>query len=82
MAQHTETESLAPVLVDLGTIKGKTVRRFKEGRGRLAGEIQDVLTDVRQRLGPEAATKELVPVVLLYRKKRKGKCKTGGGLFF
>ena len=79
MAQRTGTESLAPVLVDLGKIKGKSVRQFKEGRGELVGEVQQVLADVRQSLGPEATTKELVPIVLVYRKKRKRRSGGGGG---
>lgn len=82
MEQRAGNESLTPVLVDLGKIKGKTVRQFKEGRGPLAGEIQQVLADVRQNLGPETGGKELVPIVLVYRKKRKRRGgKGGGGLF-
>lgn len=82
MAQRTGTESLAPVLFDLGKIKGKTVRQFKEGRGPLVGEVQQVLAEVRQSLGPETAGKELVPVVLVYRKKRKRNKGGGGGSMF
>ncbi|HSG39240.1 MAG TPA: protein kinase [Thermoanaerobaculia bacterium] len=78
MEQPTGTERLAPVLVDLGKVKGKVVRQFKEGRGELVGEVQQVLADVRQSLGPEAATRELVPIVIVYRKKRKRGGRGGG----
>lgn len=71
---------MRPVLVDLGTVRKRTVREFKEGCGPLVDDVQQVLADVRQNLGPDAATKELVPIVLIYRKKRKGK-KGGSGLF-
>jgi hypothetical protein len=82
MAQRTGgTETLAPILLDLGTVKGKTVREFKEGRGKLVGDLQQVLAEVRQNLGPDAATKELVPVVVVYRKKRKRGGGGGGRLF-
>lgn len=82
MEQRAGNESLAPVLIDLGKVKGKTVRRFKEGRGPLVGEIQQVLADVRQSLGSETGGRELVPIVLVYRKKRKRRSgKGGGGLF-
>jgi hypothetical protein len=81
MAQRTGTESLAPILLDLGKVKGKAVRQFKEGRGELVGDLQQVLADVRQNLGPDAATKELVPVVVVYRKKRKRGGGGGGRLF-
>ena len=76
MAQRTGIEALAPVLIDLGRVKGKTVRQFKEGRGPMVTDVQEVLAEVRQTLGPDAATKELVPIVVVYRKKRKRK---GGG---
>jgi hypothetical protein len=76
MAQRTGTEALAPVLIDLGRVKGKTVRQFKEGRGPMVTDVQEVLAEVRQTLGPDSATKELVPIVVVYRKKRKRK---GGG---
>ncbi|HEX3554757.1 MAG TPA: hypothetical protein VIA62_16155 [Thermoanaerobaculia bacterium] len=83
MAQRTAgREGLAPVLLDLGKIKGKTVRQFKEGRGRLADEIQQVVAEVRQDLGPEAASKELVPIVVVYRKKRRRRKRGGGGGMF
>lgn len=78
MAQRTGTEALAPVLIDLGKVKGKTVRQFKEGRGRLVTDVQEVLAEVRQTLGPDGATKELVPIVIVYRKKRKRRGGNGG----
>ncbi|HTQ78848.1 MAG TPA: hypothetical protein VMM92_02545 [Thermoanaerobaculia bacterium] len=78
MAQRIGPESVAPILLDLGKIKGKTLRQFKEGTGPLVGEIQQILVEIRQNLGPEAANKELVPIVIVYRKKRK---RAGGGLF-
>jgi hypothetical protein len=84
MAQRTATESLAPVLIDLGKIKGKRVRQFKDGCGRLADEVQQIVAEIRQDLGPEAATRELVPIVLVYRKKKRRKRRGGsggGGLF-
>lgn len=82
MAQSTGTETLAPILLDLGQVKGKDVREFKDGRGKLVGDLQQVLAEVRQTLGPDAANKELVPIVIVYRKKRKGRSKkSGSGLF-
>jgi hypothetical protein len=82
MEQRTGNESLTPVLIDLGKIKGKAVRQFKEGRGPLVGEIQQVLGDVRQSMGSETGGRELVPIVLVYRKKKKKRSGgKGGGLF-
>jgi len=83
MAQRTGgTETLAPILLDLGKVKGKTVRQFKEGRGKLVGDLQQVLAEVRQNLGTDAANKELVPVVVVYRKKQKRGGRGGGGRLF
>jgi hypothetical protein len=82
MEQSTGSEGLAPVLIDLGKVKGKTVRQFKEGYGKIADEVREVLAEVRQDLGPDAATRELVPVVIVYRKKRRRRRKGGGGGLF
>lgn len=79
MAQRTGTAGPAPVLVDLGKVKAKAVREFKDGCGPVMDDVQQVLAEVRQGLGTDAATKELVPIVVLYRKKRKRN--RGGGLF-
>ena len=62
-----------PIIIDLGKAKKKRVRRLKRGRGRLMDEVQDTLEEVRQRLGDQAKGKELVPVVMIYRKRRKRK---------
>lgn len=72
MAQPGGTaRDVTPVVIDLGKVRSKAVRDLKRGGGELLGEVQDALVATRQRLGPEAAGKELVPIVLLYRKKKK-----------
>ena len=77
MAQRTvAAEASPPILIDLGKVKGKDVRQFKDGCGPLAAEVQKILAETRNNLGAEAATKELVPIVLVYKKKRRRK---GGG---
>ncbi len=68
-----------PIIVDLGKKKKKQIRRLKRGRGKLVAELEDVLAEVQAQLGSEANGKELVPVVLIYRRKRKRR--RGGGLF-
>ena len=79
MAQSTASEGLAPVLIDLGKVKGKTIRQFKEGYGKIADEVRDVVAEVRQ--DPEAATRELLPVVIVYRRKRRRRRGGRGGMF-
>jgi hypothetical protein len=62
---------LRPILIELGKVRSKEIRRLREGRGELVGEVQDALTKVRQQMGAEAADRELVPVVMVYQKKRR-----------
>ncbi len=77
MAQPAEVTQ--PIVVDLGKARKKRIRQLKRGRGPLVLEVQDVINEVSASLGEEAAGKQLVPIVVLYRRKqRKG---YRGGLF-
>jgi hypothetical protein len=64
-----------PVILDLGKTSRKSVRRLTQGRGKLLGDVQDALDEVRSLLGEEVNGMELVPMVLVYRRKigRKGR---------
>jgi hypothetical protein len=66
----------APIVIDLGKVSKKQIRALKDGTGDLVDEVADVMTRVRDELGDDAKGKELVPVVLVYkrkpRKRRKG----------
>ena len=66
------TATITPVVVDLGKQKSKTLRALKNGEGPLMQDVTRVLEEVRAR-SPELASKELVPVVIIYRKKPKRK---------
>jgi len=66
------TATIAPVVVDLGKQKSKTLRDLKNGEGPLMLDVARVLEEVRAK-SSELASKELVPVVILYRKKPKRK---------
>ena len=61
----------APIVVDLGKQNSKTLRALKNGEGPLMEDVASVLEDVRAK-SSELAGKELVPVVIIYRKKPKG----------
>jgi len=67
------SETLPPVVVDLGKVPRKRVKQLRRGRGPLVGEIEEVVEDVRQQLGDEADGKSVLPIVLLYRSKPKRK---------
>jgi hypothetical protein len=72
MADKTAGGASPAIVIDLGKVRSKVVRDFKRGRGgKLALEVEQVGAEARQRLGEDAAKKELVPIVLVYRKKEK-----------
>jgi len=68
----------APVILDLGKTKGKNIKQLKQGRGKLIGDIDEAMKEVSLSMGSQADGKQLIPVVLLYRKKAK---RRAGGLF-
>lgn len=61
-----ERLSEAGVLVELGHLRRKQVRRLRRGEGLLAAHIQAAVEQRRHELGIHAGA-EIVPVVLLYR---------------
>jgi hypothetical protein len=69
----------APVVLDLGKTKRKNVKNLKQGRGKLLADIEDAMKEVSTSLGDQADGKQLIPVVLIYRKKSR---RRGRGGFF
>jgi len=61
----------APVLVDLGKKRRKQIKQLKRGEGPLVAEVTEVLEHVRAELGADLDGKTILPVVLIYEKKRK-----------
>ena len=79
---NNRNDDPVPFVVDLGKARRGAVRKLKQGRGRLYEEAQDVIDEVRAGLGSEGNGKEIVPIILVYRKKnRKKRGKGGFGLF-
>lgn len=74
------TRQLAPIILDLGKKKTRAVKGLKRGRGRLMDEVEQTIEEVRAGLGADAASKEIVPIVMIYQKKRKRR-KGLGSLF-
>jgi len=66
MIEHT-----APIILDLGKKKRSALKDLKRGRGRLMDEVEDALGEVLASLGDEAEGKQMVPIVLVYKRKRK-----------
>ena len=75
----------APVIMDLGKASRKSIRALRKGRGKLLGDIQDAMDEVNTSLGDQGEGKQLVPVVLVYRKKarkRRAGDERGNGTYF
>ncbi len=71
-----------PIIIDLGKKKRRTLKSLRRGRGRLMDEVEQTVQEVRAGLSPEDAVgKELVPIVIIYKKKRK-RSKGGFGRLF
>ena len=66
-----ELDVVTPVLVDLGKVKRKHVKRLKRSEGRLVAEVFDVLDEVVAELGDDLKGATLVPIVMIYERKRK-----------
>jgi hypothetical protein len=65
------SERPLPIVVNLGKQSSKRIKELERGEGKLVSEVQDTLAGIRASLGEQAASKELVPVVLVYKKKLK-----------
>jgi hypothetical protein len=60
-----------PIVLDLGKKKRKAIKDLKKGRGKLVEEVQAALSQMQASLGAEAEGKMILPVVVVYREKRK-----------
>lgn len=74
MAQQTPTnnpQATTPVIVDLGKKTKKSIRRMKDGSGKLLAEVEQVLEQVRAQMPEADRQKVLVPVVMFVERKFK-----------
>jgi hypothetical protein len=75
MAEKSDTDANAPIVIDLGKQKRKRIKQLKRGRGKLVDRVNEAVAQVRAALGPEAQGKEFVPVAVIFR--RDEKCRKG-----
>jgi hypothetical protein len=66
-----EPEITAPVIVSLGKKKKKAIKKLKRGKGGAMDEVMDVVEQVTEQLGDQAAGRIIVPVVVIYGKKQR-----------
>ena len=67
----TTTVVTQPVIIDLGSRKSKILKELKKGEGKLWEEVQGVVEMVQDKLGEKTDGKVVIPVVMIYEKKRK-----------
>lgn len=60
-----------PVVVDLGKKSKKQIKNLKRGKGKLVADVAAVIEELKAQAGADAAGKEFVPVVIVYRRKEK-----------
>ena len=70
------------IVIDVGKVKRRDLREFREGQGKLADDVKKAVEDARKTSSPEAAKKEFQSVVLLYRKRGKRRSRRGAFSFF
>lgn len=69
-ASETSAE-IPPVVVNLGKVKKKAIKKLERGEGPLLEVLDEVMLAVREELSDELGDRELVPVVMIYRRKEK-----------
>lgn len=72
----TEKKHAAPIVMNIGKTKGKLIKAIKRGEGELLEKVTEALRQ-SGRLDPG---KEIIPVVLLYRKKDR-RARGGASMF-
>ena len=63
-----------PIYVELGARKARLLRKLDKGEGRLMHEVADAMEEVEATLSDQADGRVLLPVVVVYGRKKK---KTG-----
>jgi hypothetical protein len=60
-----------PVIVDLGSRSKKAINKLKDGQGKLMYEVELAVEQARLTLSDSDKNKQVIPVIVIYRKKRK-----------
>jgi hypothetical protein len=68
-ATPMSAEEVRPIILDVGKRTRRTIKALKRGRGRLMDEADEVMREYCARLGKDVENLQLVPLIMLYRKK-------------
>ena len=80
--QQTPVAEVTPaIVVSLGSQRPSRIRQLKQGMGRLMDDVNDVVQQVQSSLGEQADGKVFVPVVLIYRRRKRNRQRGGLGLW-
>ncbi len=60
-----------PIVIDAGSRSKKAIKRLKKGKGKLLREVHEEVASVHEVLGDEIEGAEIIPVVVIYRRKVK-----------
>lgn len=71
-----------PVVYDLGKAKRGQIKDLKRGHGKLVGEVNELIEQVRSTLNESGHEGQIVPIVVVYRRKTKRKRRRRSGLPF
>ena len=71
-----------PVIYDLGKTRQRQIKDLKRHRGKLVNEVNEVVEQVRAALREAGSDKQIVPVVIIYRRKAKKRRSGGSGFPF
>jgi hypothetical protein len=74
------SQGVTPLVINLGRASRKRVRALEEGRGELVEDLSEVMERVRAELGGDAEQYTLVPVVIVYKRKKDKAHKSRRGL--
>jgi hypothetical protein len=66
-----QSSSNAPLIVDLGRHKSKSVKRLRNGKGKLIGDVMNAIEDLRTA-GTISASAQPVIIVVREKRSRKG----------
>jgi len=66
-----DKKSSEPILINLGKAKSKEIKALKRGEGKLMEKLQQVIAEVESQMADELGDKTIVPLVVLYSKKKK-----------
>jgi hypothetical protein len=69
----------SPMVIHLGKKSRKQIKKYRQGLGTMFLEVQHVLANAKTQAGPD---NEVVPTVVVHRRKRKKGLLSGGSRMF